>query len=94
MDDSQVICFQSQGHVLKIIHVERLLEVGEFSSTQDVERISSEINEAIHKVVWPVSADKFTIYPESGKKRGQVPPLYVATTHNPGDLNKHSTSPE
>lgn len=53
------------------MHIERLQEAGEFARSEEWKRISAEIEAAIKMVVWPVGSDKFTIYPESGKKRGQ-----------------------
>jgi hypothetical protein len=56
---------------MKIIHVERLQEKGTFAQSKDWKRISNEVEEAIRRVVWPPGSDRFTIYPESGKKSGE-----------------------
>lgn len=56
---------------MKIVHVERLQEAGSFPISEEWNQISEEIHVAISKVVWPPGSDKFTIYPQSGKKRGE-----------------------
>jgi hypothetical protein len=33
--------------------------------------VEEQINEAVRSTVWPTGADDFTIYPESGRKRGE-----------------------
>jgi hypothetical protein len=37
----------------------------------DIVRAQNDIAGAIHAIVWPSGSDKFTIYAESGKKRGE-----------------------
>lgn len=54
---------------MKLVHVETLIHIGEFSSSQDWLNIHDEVTRAIRGMVWPAGSDKFTIYPESGKKR-------------------------
>lgn len=48
-----------------------LINSGGFSETLDFLKILDDITSSIGKVVHPLDSDKFTIYPESGKKRGK-----------------------
>lgn len=52
-------------------HQVTLISRGEFPESEDFKSISNDIRTAILKVVWPPNSDKFTIYPESGKKSGE-----------------------
>lgn len=54
---------------MKLVHVETLIQIGGFSSSQDWLNIHDEVTRAIEGMAWPAGSDKFTIYPESGKKR-------------------------
>lgn len=56
---------------LQIKHQVTLINTGEFTKSEGFKSINNQIHEAITKVVWPPGSDKFTIYPESGKKTGQ-----------------------
>jgi hypothetical protein len=56
---------------MKLVKTEILLQNGSFPSSAEWATIQSEIAEAITAVVWPPGADGFTIFPESGKKRGE-----------------------
>ena len=56
---------------MQIVHIEQLHSFGEFSESKDWERIRTDLHNAITNVVWPPGSDRFTIYPQSGKKRGQ-----------------------
>lgn len=48
-----------------------LVDEGGFGSSRDCQRALREIRTAIAQVVWPPGNDRFLIYPESGKKKGQ-----------------------
>lgn len=48
-----------------------LIDAGEFSASQDFKDIMDKIHVAIKKVVHPPGSEKFTIYPQSGKKTGE-----------------------
>lgn len=50
---------------------ERLIDVGEFSSTDTWKRIESDVINAIAAIEWPPNSGSFTIYPQSGKNRGE-----------------------
>lgn len=54
---------------MKLVHVETLIQVGEFASSRDWLNIRADVIRSIQKMVWPPGSDKFTIHPESGKKR-------------------------
>jgi hypothetical protein len=56
---------------LKIIRIETLIAVGAFAKSDDWKTIRDAMHKAIRAVDWPPGSGKFTIYPESGKKRGQ-----------------------
>ena len=59
------------GGDLKISHVETLISIGSFSQSQQWQIIRQNAIDAIKAVHWPPGTGSFTIYPESGKKRGQ-----------------------
>lgn len=66
---------------MKHVHTEALIETGAFAQSQEYATIKAELHAAIEAVVWPADSDKFTIYPQSGKKTGQgngVVPIKVA----------------
>jgi Restriction endonuclease BamHI len=56
---------------MKILRVEKLIDEGSFSSTEEWKTIESQIIQAIKTIEWPPNSGSFTLYPESGKKRGQ-----------------------
>jgi hypothetical protein len=56
---------------MKIITRERLIDEGEFSSTQIWKNIEGDIFQAISTIEWPKGSGKFILYPQSGKKRGE-----------------------
>ncbi len=56
---------------MKIVHVERLVDKGEFSATEEWQLIESHVIQAIKTIEWPPDSGSFTLYPESGKKRGE-----------------------
>ena len=56
---------------MKILRVETLIACGAFAESSDWRKAREDLHRAIRGVVWPTGSDKFTIYPESGKKRGQ-----------------------
>ncbi len=56
---------------MKLVKKKILFDKRNFSSSQEWKRIQHDIVQAIKKVTWPPNSKKFTIYPESGKKRGQ-----------------------
>lgn len=56
---------------MKIVQDVRLIECGSFFQTKEWKRIRTKVHAAILAVDWPPGSGKFTIYPESGKKRGK-----------------------
>jgi len=56
---------------MKITHVETLISTGEFPSSKRWKTVRTKLHRAIKAVDWPPGSKKFTIYPESGKKRGE-----------------------
>lgn len=56
---------------MKIVHVETLISTGAFPQSPEWKRRRRMIHAAVKAVDWPPCSGKFTIYPESGKKRGE-----------------------
>jgi hypothetical protein len=56
---------------MKIVHIETLISKGEFASSDQWKALEAQARKAIEGTDWPVGSGKFTIHPESGKKRGQ-----------------------
>jgi hypothetical protein len=56
---------------VKIVQVETLIAAGDFAQSARWGAIRKALHEAILAVDWPPGSGAFTIYPESGKKRGE-----------------------
>src|SRR3972149_7135595 len=56
---------------MKIVKGARLIDVGGFSATGQWLATEKEIEAAIHSVQWPPGSGAFTLFEESGKKRGE-----------------------
>ncbi|MCX6566904.1 MAG: hypothetical protein NTW38_10885 [Candidatus Aminicenantes bacterium] len=56
---------------MKIVEHFDILSKGRFATSKTWKKACSDIETAIIATDWPHGAGKFTIYPESGKKRGQ-----------------------
>ncbi|MGC8490663.1 MAG: hypothetical protein ACP5SH_02885 [Syntrophobacteraceae bacterium] len=56
---------------MKITRVERLIDVGEFSSSHNWKMIQDHIMNAIFSIQWPPDSGSFTLRDEPGKKRGE-----------------------
>jgi hypothetical protein len=56
---------------VKIVREETLISCGEFSQSREWKTVRSKLHKAIQSVEWPPESGKFTIYPQSGKKRGE-----------------------
>lgn len=56
---------------MKIVHVETLLSAGKFPHTPDWAETRQSLHRAVQHVDWPPGSGSFTIYPQSGKKRGE-----------------------
>lgn len=68
---------------MKLVKTELLIDKGDFSDSCAWKMLKGHIEEAIEAVVWPPGSDKFTIYAQSGKKRGEgngVKPIKDAFT--------------
>lgn len=55
---------------MKVVHIETLIEKGDFAESKDWVFLKNEIIKEVKEVDWPPGTGKFTIFPESGKKRG------------------------
>ncbi len=55
---------------MRIIRVETLISAGTFPKSREWKRIRRELHESVAAVDWPPGSGRFTIHPESGKKRG------------------------
>ncbi|HEY0755120.1 MAG TPA: hypothetical protein VGD98_14270 [Ktedonobacteraceae bacterium] len=58
---------------MKIIHIERLIDEGNISSTSDWRQVEQDIRRAIATVEWPPNSGSFTLYP--GKHENGVVPI-------------------
>jgi hypothetical protein len=56
---------------MKIVHTEYLIKAGTFPSSREWKTIERDVQQAIKAIVWPKGSRLFTIYPQSGKKRGE-----------------------
>jgi hypothetical protein len=56
---------------MKIVQIERIIDTGAFSQTEDWKIIEEHIFQAIQSIEWPPGSGSFTLFDESGKKRGQ-----------------------
>ena len=56
---------------MKIVRTEYLIKAGSFPQSKEWKTIDKDIQEAIKAIVWPPKKLLFTIFPESGKKRGK-----------------------
>src|SRR4030042_4483477 len=56
---------------MKILQIERLMEMGTFSQSADWHKLEDHIFQAIKSIEWPPGSGSFTLLNESGKKRGQ-----------------------
>jgi hypothetical protein len=56
---------------MKIVQTERLIDVGGFSRTDEWKTIENQIHQAIKSIQWPSGSGSFTLYDQSGKKRGE-----------------------
>jgi hypothetical protein len=56
---------------LKIVQVETIFSRGQYAISPEWEKTWAIIQKAVCEVDWPPGSGKFTIYPESGKKRGE-----------------------
>lgn len=56
---------------MKLVATHDLLNGGLFSSSVDLHDAWNDVTAAVAKTDWPHGSGKFSIYPESGKKRGK-----------------------
>ncbi len=56
---------------MKIVHMEKLLERGSFPASAAWREIESQILSCMKALEWPLGSGKFTLYDQSGKKRGE-----------------------
>ena len=56
---------------MKIVREEKLIGCGNYAGSKEWSRTRKRLHRAICNVEWPKGTGLFTIYPESGKKRGQ-----------------------
>jgi len=88
---------------MRIVHWDTLIDraspevSSRYSSTRQFSEVEAQLNEAVRRTVWPPDAEDFTIYPQSGKKRGEgngVKPIkagFVATLEQMGwELEKRA----
>jgi len=56
---------------VKIVAVHTLIGVGSYAKSRHWRRARNEIHKAVRSCEWPPGSGSFTIYPESGKRRGE-----------------------
>jgi hypothetical protein len=56
---------------MKIVHVETILSCGNYARSGHWRETCDAIHAAVRKCAWPPGSKSFTIYPQSGKKRGE-----------------------
>lgn len=56
---------------MKIVHVETILSRGSYAASEHWAETRAGIHAAVKRCAWPPGSKKFTIYPQSGKKRGE-----------------------
>jgi hypothetical protein len=56
---------------MRIVREDTLISCGKYASSREWKRTRKSLYRAIREVEWPPGSGSFTIYPESGKKRGQ-----------------------
>lgn len=56
---------------MRIIEEIDLVDIDDCKATLDISRATEEIRQAIRALVWPSGADRFNIFPQSGKKSGE-----------------------
>jgi hypothetical protein len=56
---------------VKIVRTVSLQSKGRYAASKNWRAVRGALHDAIRRVSWPPGSGKFTIYPESGKKRGK-----------------------
>ena len=56
---------------MKIVHIETILSCGAYAKSAHWTETRDAIHKAVRKCAWPPGSGSFTIYPQSGKKRGE-----------------------
>jgi hypothetical protein len=56
---------------MKIVQIERIIDAGTFSQSEEWQSIELQIFQAIQSIEWPPGSGSFTLFNEPGKKRGQ-----------------------
>jgi hypothetical protein len=56
---------------MKIIRIEKIIDIGSFSQSTDWEKIERHILQSIKSIEWPPDSGSFTLFDEPGKKRGK-----------------------
>jgi hypothetical protein len=56
---------------MKLVHIEYLIEKGNFRSSSEWRSILDDISDAIAKVVWPPGNNSFVLNPSRGRGRGE-----------------------
>jgi len=56
---------------MRIVHIETVVSCGSYAKSRHWAKIRRSIHAAVKKCVWPPGSNKFTIYPQSGRKRDE-----------------------
>jgi Restriction endonuclease BamHI len=56
---------------MKIVRIERIIDAGKFSQSQQWLTVQQHITQAIKSIEWPPGTGSFTLHDQLGKKRGE-----------------------
>ncbi len=56
---------------MKIVAVHTLISIGSYAKSRQWRQTRDQIHKAVRSCEWPPGSGSFTIYPESGKRRGE-----------------------
>lgn len=56
---------------MKIVDVITLQSCGSYATSKHWKRTRKQIHDAVKRCEWPIGSGSFTVYPQSGKKRGE-----------------------
>lgn len=56
---------------MKIVHIETVVNCGPYAKSTHWRKTRRSIHAAVKKCAWPPGSKRFTIHPQSGKKRGE-----------------------
>jgi len=80
---------------VKIVHIETLISRGAFPDSREWKRIRKHLHQAIKAIDWPIGSGwRFSIFPESGKKRGKGNGVTPIKRELIAELTRYGWKPE